>query len=257
MSSFNEKILNAVSNIASTGGSTSTVNNPFKDKWVSILGDIFSAYEGYVPEGNVTFYPTGDIDSVDKMWWHQLLTRLGAKLCVNESCSDRKVCGDNEIDALRNSDKLHRVAGQTYINLDGSTEEATEDIQPDIILIMLGLNDFNNNITLGSFATIGFSTIMDDFYNDYNVMLNNLTDNYKGVQIYCFEVLFSCISYNSQGTYNIEFNEAINKEAALYGANVIHLSRLGVKTANYINQNTLQTMIANQCYNEMMASNCL
>ena len=55
--SFNEKILNAVSDIATI------VNNPFKDKWVSILGDSISTYEGYIPEGNSSYYPNDD-DSI-------------------------------------------------------------------------------------------------------------------------------------------------------------------------------------------------
>ena len=64
--SFNEKILNAVSDIATI------VNNPFKDKWVSILGDSISTYKGYIPEGNSNYCPNDDVNDVSKTWWHIL-----------------------------------------------------------------------------------------------------------------------------------------------------------------------------------------
>ena len=66
--------------------------NPFKDKWVSILGDSISTYNGWVPAGNSYYYPKDDVNDVKKTWWHILLKKLGAKLCVNESWNGRKVC---------------------------------------------------------------------------------------------------------------------------------------------------------------------
>ena len=264
MSSFDEKILNAVSDIAAA------TNNPFKDKWVSILGDSISTYEGYTPEGNETYYPKSNVDDVSKTWWHLLLTRLGAKLCVNESWNSREVCGSEENDMESALGKLHRVAGQTYINLDGSTDTPTADIQPDIILIMLGMNDYNHSCTLGTYEVGRYNETNGEFYHNYNRMLLNIVGSaYKYAQVYCIEPnysdTFGFLGTNSKTNRQLDFNEAINKEANLYGVNVIHLSRLGINKANQdryliesIHPNaTCMKMIANQCYNEMMANNCL
>ena len=262
--SFNEKILNAVSDIATI------VNNPFKDKWVSILGDSISTYKGYIPEGNATQYPSGDVDDVSKTWWHILLTKLGAKLCVNNSWSGRQVCGLAEDEAVHAIGKLHRVKGSKYINLDGSTEEATENIQPDIILIMLGVNDFYHDITLGSYTVAKCKDNSTDFYTAYNSMLLTLIGtNYQKAQVYCLSTpymdKFSFMGTNTNNNTQIEFNEAIEKEANLFGVHFIKLSNLNINSGNnstYLIDKlhpkaVMMTMIANQCYNSMRANNCL
>lgn len=271
MNSFNEKILNVVSNIASNG--TTNINNPFKDKWVSILGDDVSTYEGYIPEGNETYYPNGDVDDVSKTWWHQLLTRLGAKLCVNDSWNGRYVCGEDAKDVKNACNKLHRVKGQTYTNLDGSTEEATEDIKPDIILIMLGRNDFNDNKTLGEYKVQNFYNYTSSFYNAYNYMLQNVCGvNYPYAQIYCLEMSYtdihSFLGSNSNENTIYDFNEAIEKEAKMFCKDIIYISRAGITGMNtkkylideYPNNThpnaACMPLIANRCYNEMMANNC-
>ena len=46
MASIDEKLLNVLSDVSQR------VNNPFKDKWISILGDSISTYDGWIPEGN-------------------------------------------------------------------------------------------------------------------------------------------------------------------------------------------------------------
>ena len=264
MSSFHEKIFNAVSDMAAVA------NNPFKDKWVSIIGDSISTYEGYIPEGNKTWYPYNDVDDVSKTWWHLLLTKLGAKLCVNESWSGRWAVGSGDsstkqvVDAVN---KLERVKGNTYVNLDGSTEEATENIQPDIILCLIGINDFKNGATLGEFSNAIVKDMTTDFYSAYNNLCLHLIGHHPRAQVYCLEITYTTeigfLGSNSKGDKYLDYNTAINKEAELYGVNVIHTSKLGVSGSNGstflidgIHPNaTGMKRIANQCYNEMMANN--
>ena len=78
MASIDEKLLNVLSDVSQR------VNNPFKDKWISILGDSISTYEGWMPEGNAKWYPGGDVNDVSKTWWHILLSKLGAKFAQYE-----------------------------------------------------------------------------------------------------------------------------------------------------------------------------
>ncbi len=63
-------------------------------KAVSILGDSYSTFEGYVtPETNeMWYYAQGergrtDVMDVRQTWWHQLITRQGWKFCQNNSYS--------------------------------------------------------------------------------------------------------------------------------------------------------------------------
>ena len=62
---------------------------------VSILGDSYSTFKDWVPDGAITWYgdPTrdvwevNDVHEVTNMWWHLLITSLNADLCVNNSYS--------------------------------------------------------------------------------------------------------------------------------------------------------------------------
>ena len=194
MSSFDEKILNAVSDIATVTGTI----NPFRDKWVSILGDSISTFPGYIPE-DLTANVHEGFDDVSKEWWHILLTKLGGKLCVNYSGSGMKISGtDDTLSAAYKhyAQKLHREAGKEYVNLDGSTSTSDEVINPDVILIMLGTNDYTDN---SSFTAIGTeylssecfkdSILLDSSYTDvgiaYGRILFNLISTYPYATVYC------------------------------------------------------------------------
>lgn len=259
-------------------------DNPFKDKWISIFGDSISTFKGYVPSKNEYYYPDTSnseysVKKVTQTWWHQLLTRLGAKLCVNDSWSGRTVTNYSEPNSAANRGNLHRVTGQPYMNLDGTTEIATEDQYPDVILIMLGVNDFNRNCSLGNYEAKNYTntSTTTEFYVQYNVMLMSIcgvyTDplqNYPNAQVYCLQTTFStCNTFppkNQNNVSQIEFNQAIEQEATLYSSKTLHTYELGVyntnAAANYVDSQRLHpntkmmTKIANKCYNEMLANNC-
>lgn len=268
MSSFNEKIFNVVSEIANNS------DNPFKGKWVSILGDSISAYNGWV-NGNSSQYPSCGVSDVKETWWHILLTRLGAKLCVNNSWAGRQV--SESVDVERSTanavSKLHRVKGETYINLDGTTETATKDINPDIILIFLGINDFNADVPHGELSRVDRKNLSFDSTNfaaSYETMLHRITGtHYMNAKIYCLNMSYGCDNYgflqaNGGESKIFDYREMIEGATKEYECNCIHLDRLGVHQGNMSSYSTdklhpnpkFMKMIANQCYNEMMASNC-
>ncbi len=275
MSSFDEKILNAVVKIAeteTTTPSTTTTNNPFKGKWVSILGDSRSAYEGYIPEGNRKAYPDEDVTDVSKMWWHILLTKLEAKLCVNESDFARKFVSTDTTNVSNAYNKLHRVAGQEYINLDGTKETAAEDINPDIIIIYLGYVDFIQGSIFGELSYATGTEMTTDFCQGFNGLLNEyFTNLYPNAQIY----LIDCLTFgtkelfmkNTKGNYCGEYSKAIRELGEMYGVHVLRPTRICLykwtdeSRSEFVTAGTpkaaMMEVIANRCYNEMMADNCL
>ena len=158
MNTFDEKILNVVKNISTAG------KNPLSGKWVSILGDSLSTFEGwsydtngvndhYGPNAVGTVGYGNDVIDVKDTWWHKLLTSSGAKLCVNNSVGASRVTVRDDIvtDAIArvNRDELIRKVGKTYINLDGTREVATEEIIPDVVIIFMGTNDYMGKIASG------------------------------------------------------------------------------------------------------------
>ncbi len=68
-------------------------------KTVSILGDSYSTFEGFItPKSNYTWYNAApdykntDVNSVRQTWWHRVITDNGWRLFVNNSFSGSTVC---------------------------------------------------------------------------------------------------------------------------------------------------------------------
>ena len=104
--------------------------NPFKGKWISIVGGSESAFTGWRRPYNINEdYPLGDVDNVNKLWWHILLTKLGAKLCRCEAVSSCKVSNVNIENERRFYSRVVNCGikkGEQYKNLDGEIITATE-----------------------------------------------------------------------------------------------------------------------------------
>lgn len=72
---------------------------PRKGAAVSILGDSYSTFEGYMrPDSNALWYfkvpnpQQTDVRSVRQTWWHRFIERNGCRLCVNNSFSGATIC---------------------------------------------------------------------------------------------------------------------------------------------------------------------
>ena len=67
-------------------------------KSVSILGDSYSTFQGYLqPDTNYVWYNAGkhdntDVTAVQQTWWHRLISSRGLRLCVNNSFSGATIC---------------------------------------------------------------------------------------------------------------------------------------------------------------------
>ena len=67
---------------------------------VSILGDSISTYFGYTDFGYPVYFMDdkaceNGIESVDDIWWKQVIDSLGGELCVNNSFSGSLVSQDS------------------------------------------------------------------------------------------------------------------------------------------------------------------
>lgn len=228
----NRTVEEALNNINDDLKSLSTKgfsNSEFRDKTISILGDNISTYTGYVPDGNGVFYngANGGITDVSLTWWHSLITNLGAKLCVNNSWSGSRVTTTNGSVAagcMTRCENLHN-----------------EESDPNIIIVYLGINDFNNNVPLGSYdGSQSFPTDTTTFKEAYAIMLNKILIRYGNAKVYV-----CTLPYCDRGTQENEFpeknsngvqlavwNNAIREMADLFGLDVIEMSKCGLTFQN-------------------------
>ena len=250
MTSFDEKILKVVKTIDDNALSV----DMFKDKWVSILGDSISTFPEYIPDEMIAAEHEG-LDTVDKEWWHIVLTKLGAKLCVNCSCSGMQASGDDELKGAainEYGEALHRIVGQSYKNLDGTTTIAEEEQKPDIILIYLGTNDLVKNAALGEndlTRILSFSDPIkyDTFINAYEAILFKMILTYPYATIYCITPHQSKAGTVTKYPFNntaspawnaLSMNEAIRTLALKFQCKMISLNDMNVTCAsNHIGSN--------------------
>ena len=66
---------------------------------VVIIGDSYSTFVGYIPEGYSYWYPQGggggaetDVEEVSDTWWYKLMRETGSTLVLNDSYSGSTVC---------------------------------------------------------------------------------------------------------------------------------------------------------------------
>ena len=124
-------------------------------KVISILGDSISTYEGYIPAADgfnlehVARYPQSNLlTDVNETWWMQVLTKLNAKLGVNESWRSTEIGNiyDVEVNSGYEGTKAC-MASLTRIQNLGSNGT------PDIILFYGGTNDITQRRIVGEFST--------------------------------------------------------------------------------------------------------
>lgn len=98
-------------------------------KKVSILGDSYSTYKGYIPEHYAPFYPdaNNDVKVVSQMWWSLYIDAKGYQLEKNDSWGGTTICGTG------------------YGRMDSSRSAFTSRVDslgtPDIIFVFGGTND--------------------------------------------------------------------------------------------------------------------
>ncbi len=109
---------------------------------ISILGDSYSTYEGYLtPDTNEVWYfrpenaalhTKNNVRQVEQTWWHQVIEKMGAKLEINNSYSGATVCYTGYKHGKPQHDDYHDRAFITRSNKLGN---------PNLILICGGTND--------------------------------------------------------------------------------------------------------------------
>ena len=122
-----------------------------KPKKVSILGDSYSTFEGYIPKGNIAWYkpvpkegrPT-DVTDPNQTWWKIFIDSNGYALEKNNSYSGATVCNTG-------------YDGNDYSDRSFVTR-LTDLGNPDMILVFGGTNDSWAGSPIGEYVWKDWST---------------------------------------------------------------------------------------------------
>lgn len=163
---------------------TNETQNPISGKTVSIIGDSYSAFTGWVPEGNLIKYDGtyNGVASVSNMWWFKVIQKFNMSLMLNESWSGSTICntGYNASDVTATS-FLTRIT-KRY----GATNTLGQ--KPQVLFILGGLNDTwvgspLGNVKYSDWTTDDLKTVL----GAYSKMINDILLYNPGIEIINFE----------------------------------------------------------------------
>jgi len=223
--------------------SDSTPDTVLSGKKFSVLGDSISTYQGYIPSGYAYYYPASDtvepeksVDSVSKTWWKIVENKTEMTLLKNASWSGSGVCfGINTGDTLDNA----RVAySDNRINDLADRTDPNNVIVPDVIIVLIGTNDFRKATSttggVGNFTETseisGGSTEITMFNDAYACMLNKIHNAYPNAHVFCCTLLsrsaagdrvYPVVNEISQAIS--QYNTAIDNVATWLNCDVIRL----------------------------------
>lgn len=172
---------------------------------VSILGDSYSTYEGYIPKGNEPWYgPSNtkmtDVTDVRQTWWWQLIDEGGYILGCNESYSGATI----SYTGYRGED----YSARSFITRLPNVGPA------DILLIFGGTNDSWCGAPLGDYV---YTKLTRGHYYEFRpalgVLLREARNRYPGTRI--------VFMLNTE--LKKEINESVMKECKEFGVECLVL----------------------------------
>ena len=192
----------------------------------SILGDSISTYYDAVPEGYPVFYTRENamyngLTGVHDLWWHRVLTAMGAQVLVDAAFSGGHVSGE-QYPAANSYERIAALRTETTV--------------PDGILVYLGHNDYGFADPLESGAA---EPDVRYFYDAYRVMLRRLRETYPHAQIVCGTLMATYIEFrpdwnfaerNKAGVPFAAFNDAIRRACREEGVTLADIDATGIRT---------------------------
>lgn len=196
-------------------------------KTISFLGDSITTYKEYIPEGNECYYTGSNcgVNSEHQTWWMRVCNAKGYVLNTNNSWSGSKV-----------SNKSSLVSNAMV-----RCTELDNGVDPDIIIMLMGINDFNSGVALGTYNGRGTIPITGNTFREaYAITLNKMLTRYKTSKVYVctLPVVDRTVAdttspeSNSAGVYLTEYNDAIREIAKAFCVEVIDLESCGITHQN-------------------------
>jgi len=200
------------------------IQDAYKNKLFSILGDSISTLDGYTEPDGAAFY-TGmekfraDVFTPDDTWWGQVVQYLGGRVLVNNSFSGSTVIKHRscEIQSFGCSDERTSSLGRSGVD-------------PDVIMVFMGTNDWGCAARLRPVKESNENDL-SIFFTAYTAMIEKLQKNYTKAEIWCFTLPISTYKeeadfvfpYLYRGIHINDYCDIIREVAVGHGCRVIDL----------------------------------
>ena len=212
-----------------TSSNSISVND--ETNYISFLGDSISTYDDYsnnpsyneTIKNNVKWYPNtnykgADLDVKDT-WWYKVSEELDYEICVNNSWSGSCVKDEQTYD--KRAKNLHN----------------NDNKNPDIIVVLMGVNDYANGTSIGSYDGNGEVTNINSFSDAYGKMIINMKESYPESEIFCSTFLPDRKRFNSntnsKGIKEDDYNDVIRVLSKNLDVNLIDLYlKSGINSQN-------------------------
>ena len=230
----------------------------YAGKKLSILGDSISTY-GAVSNstkynstigGNAIWYPNNNSNFYDYTYtyWGRLIVDLGMELCVSNAWSGSRVYGNS---ANNYTDNMLGRATELD-NDNGTPKDASDDINPDVIIVYMGINDLHTGnpmdtklyrslsadgadvaavldewmkTTIATYeansATIVGGKTYKTWEAAYALSLRAMREKYPNAEIYCMTLVRSQDSRDTASAPFDHYNTCIKALAGYFGATII------------------------------------
>lgn len=203
---------------------------------LSILGDSISTFKGWIPEGNLVFYPeNGTVKDVAQTWWKIVLDELGLTLCANGSSS-----GSASFGYSQEADPMYGCSDHRISQLAGADGEV-----PDIIIVYMGTNDVLMSAAIGDndgLQAVG-EGLVGSLSDGYTMILDKIKRQYPQAQVYCCTLLpmgdwgtteaQPFVPFvNGQNVTSEAYSERIRLIAGNRGLPIIDLEKCGITIDN-------------------------
>ena len=215
---------------------TDSSKRVWKGLKISVLGDSISSYQG-VSVGNAYNKPS-KIPSVNSMWWKQLCRITGAEPLVIDAyasscCAVASASWTSGITPAVDDSRCRALHT-------GSTSSGNR-IDPDIILIAMGLNDFQANVPLGAWD--GHESLASSdtvtWRGAYANMLLKIHTEYPDALVFCLSPWFfvrgnaAGVNVNTVGNTYQDYEDAMMEICELMGGVYVDSNNFGFTRQNY------------------------
>ena len=157
----------------------------YENKYISIMGDSISTFEGFNPPNYAVFYDKNkrlesNVLNYNDTWWGIILNALKSHLCINNSYSG----------SLVSKHPLCEIESYGCSNLRCSSL-AMINKNPDIIIFYIGTNDWGMNVKL--FPNDKDINDLSYFNTAYDTMIKKVKINYPNSEILCCTLPLSIV----------------------------------------------------------------